>query len=503
MSVLAPSFNDPTLTPVGDWMPSRYTPSLSGTEDFTTEGDRLLAAVAKHWRSPEVEAFLADPWQVWLLRHVLETYPPDWPVERLRGQLRYRQVVISLARQNGKSVLGALLAFYFLTMHVRGPRVVGLASVDRQAKIVYDRVRYVVENNPALSAVLKPTATRGITHRSGAGVYQTLPADEDAAQGEPISGCIYDELHIGLSALWDAIVKGQTARRNSLMVGITTAGDADSALLAGLYDDGQAAIDGQDERFGFFVWEAASDELTEANVIRANPAVACGRIPLDEIMADARKMWRKPRDPKTGVTGRDRVIRYTLNRFLEGSSTAWASSSAWRDGVGVVEHAGTPVYSIERTEDWSAATITATTLRDGLYRTEAVATLVQPDHDRLVQVAEALARRGACAFALDRSYLADLGRTLKDRGLECWSLTADERQQAATAARAAIARRSVVHPGDAIVRHQFTHAKRRDTPEGWRISRSLSTDDVDSILATVWGIYVAGVRQDDDGPPIY
>lgn len=500
VSVIAPSFSDPDLRPVGDWKPARFTASLTGTEDFTTDADRLLAVVAKHWRSPEVARFLADPWQVWLLRHVLEVYPPDWPVVHLRGQLRFRQVVISLARQNGKSVLGALLAFYFLTMHVRGPRVVGLASVDRQAKIVYDRVRFAIDADPLLRASIKTTATRGITHRDGTGIYQTLPADEDSAQGEPISGAIYDELHIGLAALWDAIVKGQTARLNSLLVGITTAGDADSDLLIRLYEDGQAAIDGEDERFGFFVWEAEDDTLTEANVIRANPAVACGRIPLETVMSDARKMWRAGKD-KHGVTGRDRVIRYTLNRFLQGSSTAWASSAAWQDTAGTVEHAGEPVYGIDRTEDWSAATVTATTHADGVFRTEVVAGLVDPDHDLLVQVAEALARRGPCAFALDRSALGDLGKALKDKGLETWSLTAGEMASATAAARAAIARRAVTHPDDALVRAQFNHAKLRDLPEGGRrLSRSLSTGDHDAIRSTVVGLYVAGVR--DSRPTI-
>ena len=493
MSLLAPRFADPELVPVGDWRPARYTASLSGTEDFPTDADRLLEAVAKHWRSPEVARFLLDPWQVWLLRHALELYPDDWPREKLRGQLRYRQVVISLARQNGKSILGALLAFYFLTMHVRGPRVVGLASVDRQARIVYDRVKYAIDNDMRLTGMIKTTATRGITLRNGTGIYQTLPADEDSAQGEPVSGCIYDELHIGMAELWDAIIKGQTARENSLMVGITTAGDQDSDLLIRLYAEGKAAIEGQDERFGFFVWEADSDEVTEANVIRANPAVACGRLPLEVVMSDARKLWKAPKD-KRGVSGRDRVIRYTLNRFLEGSATAWASAAAWRDSTGEPQHTADVVYALERTPDWSAATVTATSSSDGIIHTEVVATLLEPDHDQLVAVAEALATRGSCAFAMDRTTLGEVARTLKDNGLEVWSLNATEKQQAAATAKATIARRAVVHPGDPIVREQFGKTKRRDTPEGWRISVTLSTGDVDAVQATVWGLYVATVR---------
>ena len=38
----------------------------------------------------------------------LKRYPLDWHVERLRGRLRFRQLVISMGQQNGKSLLGAI-----------------------------------------------------------------------------------------------------------------------------------------------------------------------------------------------------------------------------------------------------------------------------------------------------------------------------------------------------------------------------------------------------------
>ncbi|WP_248579893.1 terminase large subunit [Nocardioides sp. InS609-2] len=516
--LLVPGFEpDADLVPVGDWHPARYTPSLTGDEDFTTEGDRLLAISGEHWRSPETLRFLLDIWQAWLIRHVLETYPPDWPVEKLRGRLRYRQVVISIARQNGKSIIAALLALFLIAMHVRGPRVVGMASVEEQAKIVYDRLRYAIEANPALLRELRPTETRGIHKRAyphprglslaemkrrdrgaaglGNGLYQILPPNEETAQGHPVSGGLYDELHLGILALWDAIVKGQTAQPNAILLGITTAGDDDSELLIRLYQEGEVALDGGDERFGFFVWEGADDELTEANVIAANPAIACGRIDLDVVMADARKLWPAGRD-KRGVTGRDRVIRYTLNRFVVGSADSWASIAAWNDTASEdeIEHASERVYSLDRSGGWEWATIKATSNSDGIINTEIVAVLPDPDHDRLVAACRLLAARGPCAFALDRVTLAAVGATLKEDGRDVWALTASEMQAAAVTTAATIARRALRHPGDALTRAQMPKAKRRNTPEGWRISRTLSPSDIDAVIATVMGVYVASVR---------
>lgn len=494
-----PRFTDPDLVAVGDWHPARYTPSLSGDEHFPSDADRLLAVVEQHWRAPGMVRLLLDPWQVWLLRHLLELYPDDWPVVELRGQLRYRQAVVSVARQNGKSVLGALLAFYFLTMHARGPRVVGLASKASQARIVYDRVKYAVDNNPVLGLELKATASRGIKLRNGQGLYQLLPARDDAAEGEPITGAIYDELHLGMAALWDAIVLGQRAQRHSMIVGITTAGDADSDLLIRLYAEGEEAIAGADERFGFFVWEAPTDELTEAGLVAASPAIACGRVPLAQALSDARKLDKAPKD-KDGVTGRDRRIRYVNNRFLEGSARAWASITGWRACAGLeaaeLEHGPGVVFALERTEAWEWLTVTATSRRpDGRLFTEVVATLPDVGHDTAVRVCLELAKATpGAAFAVDRTTLAELGKALREHGLEVWLLTAGEMAAAAAGARATIARRALVHPGDAILNVQMTQARRRDLGDSWRLSRSQSTGHIDAVLATIIGLHVAATR---------
>lgn len=485
---------------VGDWHPARYTPSLTGTEEFRTDGDKCLRLVGRHWSVPEVEDLSLYEWQAWLIRHVLERYPDDWPVAHLRGQLRFRQVVISMGRQNGKSLLAAILVIYFLVLHVRGPRVVSLASLERQAHIVYDRVRYGIDNSPALSKDLRTTATRGITHRKNpSAVYQTLPADEDSAQGEPASGVIYDELHLGLAALWDAMLLAQRAKRNGLMVGITTAGDEGSDLLIRLYREGEVAVQGGDERFGFFVWEAKDrDTLTEAGVIAANPSVACGAVPLDVAMSDATKMWNDQTRGPDGLTGRQRVIRYTLNRFLEGASDAWASTVAWRKGLRQeleIGAAGERVFGIDRTLDWSYASITENVHHDGRTTTRLVAGFTEASHDALLEACIRLAQaRPGAVFTGNARTVGAVLKALRERGHEVWLLGDQEMHAAAQHVAAAIGRHVVDHPGDLLVGHQMARGRRRAIGESWRISHSLSQGDIDSLMATVTGAYVAAVR---------
>ncbi len=521
MSVLAPSFETHRLDPVGDWHPARCPVTLTGDPDeFHTEGDKLLRWAAKFW-TVDGQALDLDEWQVWLLRRLLEVYPPWWPVEHLRGQLRYKEFVVSLARQNGKSVIGALLSAYWLTMHVRAPKIGLFASREEQAGIVYSRCWQAIENSPALRSVLRHTKTKGIHHRNGSGLLKTYPAKEASLQGEPFTGSLYDELHLGNMGLWDAIKIGQRAKPAAQLGGITTAGDDESLLLQRLYTEGDAAIEASeavvaaalairdagriieeeyerlltgDERFGFFVWEAADDELTEANVIAANPAVACGRIPLVEVMNDSRKTWRAGPDEQ-GVTGRDRVIRYTLNRFLEGAASAWAPSAIFnRRQVPTPPDldAGPVVFGIDRTDSWANVAIYATVrYADGLSFTEPVATLVGATNELLIEVCTHLAGLRAATFAMPSDTMKALGTSLKDRGVETWILGTTEMQAATAAAKAAVLHDTWHHDGDPLLRQQSSRAKTRETEDGERISRTLSVGDVDAIRAAIAGYFVA------------
>lgn len=472
-----------------------------GCGHFPTEGTRLRDLALRYVTTAMFGKLELDEWQSALLDAVLERYPADWPVEHLRGQLRYRQVVISMGRQNGKSLLGMLFILYFLILHVRGPNVIGLASIDRQAKIVYKRVKYAIDENPTLVRELKTTETRGISRRDGSGAYFTLPAKEESAQGEPATGVVFDELHLGLAALWDAMVLAQRAIRNSLMVGITTAGDDGSELLVRLYAEGEVAVAGGDERFGFFLWEAATKELTEANVIAANPSVACGRVPLDTAMSDAWKMWNDTKRGKDGMTGRQRAIRYTLNRFVEGAAGSWVPVEDWTAKTGQPEIVGKVVYGIERTEAWDWSTITATSRVDGVFQTELVATLQDATLDDLEDLCVALAaREGDVTFAMRSRTLGDLALRLRKRGLEAWRLGATEEVQASQHAAAVITRGDrLVHQdrsGQDLVKRHVARGRRKDAEAGWRLSQSLAPGDTDALWSTVAGLYVAGQGED-------
>lgn len=479
---LDPTFEAPKPVVIGDWHPCRFTPSLTGNENFPSAGDRLIAAAPLYFRAAGVAKFELDPWQTWLIRHVLEVYPDDWPVERLRGQLRFRQVVISMGRQNGKSLIAALFVMWALTMHVGGPSVVGFASSEKQAKIVYKRVGYAIRHSPELRRLLKYTLTQGITRKDGAGEYDTIAADEDAAQGIPITAAIGDELHLLAKELWAAIVNGQRAQSSSILIGITTAGDDDSKLLISLYKQIDEAIGGKHERFGGFIWEAPEGSTVEddAAIIAANPSIACGRIDLEQAKSDARLQPEPDQQ------------RYLFNRFIS-STNSWLPMRHWRErGLRRVQPTDKDVaFTIDRTPDQQHATIAATARVNGQIVTSLVASITRPTDDRITAIAERLAQKAPGAvFAMDSFGLKRVGARLKSRGFTVQMLTLADVTTACSTAYSQIVAGNVLHGHDQLLDEQHGQARRKNIGESWRISRTESGGDIDAVMATVFGIYV-------------
>lgn len=255
------------------------------------------------------------------------------------------------------------------------------------------------------------------------------------------------------------------------------------------------------------MWEADTDqELTEAGVIAANPAVACGRVSLEQTMADAVKMWNDHAVGPDGLTGRQRCIKFTLNRFAQGAADSWTNTTAWANTVvPAVDVAQAPavVFAIDRTEEWEWATITATTRTDTGVATELVAAVPDTSLGELVDLCTALAYGRRATFAVDRRTLNDLGQHLERDGHTVYRLTVGEMDSASQYTHALISRHGVQHPDDALVRIQSAGARRRSSGEsGWRVSRVLSTGDTDAVLAMVMGVYVTTLTPEESAPPI-
>lgn len=113
----------PAMVEAPVWMPSRYTQPIENPD--YSEGDMLIRLAEAVFVFEQSDEFGLDAWQKWLIREVLQKYPADYDNPALAGRLVYQQVVISMGRQNGKTVLGAVFALYGLILMVpRAPDVI-------------------------------------------------------------------------------------------------------------------------------------------------------------------------------------------------------------------------------------------------------------------------------------------------------------------------------------------------------------------------------------------
>ena len=469
-----------------DWYPTHYTDPLA--DDFVTDGDKLINIAEKLWRLPEKGDAILEltDWQKWLIRAALERYPEDYPDPERAGRLRYKQIVISMPRKNGKSLLGALFALYGMLLHEPAPEVISVAASSDQAKIVYRRLLHQVQNSTLLQHFFsRSTEHRGLWTKDGTGVYKVIAAKAATAQGLHPSLVVFDELHVAKEDVWTAMALGSGTRPDGITVGITTAGDDTSDLLKALYERGAKAIDGDEdyERFGYFVWEAPQGcEIDdEVAIRRSNPQLASGIL-----------SWESVKNEITTMPEAD-ARRYRLNQFVS-SMNAWLPVGTWQSlPNGTVKNP--KVFAIDRTPGWDYASIvTAELLDDGKIVTELVASFNNTNVDELLQAAYKLNKYG-CPFIMDAYVLSDLANAMKQRGMRVQTTSNKDLINASNNAYRRIMKKELLHPGDEIVSVQMQKAVRKNVGESWKITRKDSATDIDAAIATVLAIWFVETQE--------
>jgi len=456
--------------------PARYTPPL--TDDFTAAIDPYLPVIKLAW-SVANNGFQFDDWQIELLRRMTELLPD--------GELRFRQVVASLGRQNGKSeVIGAL--GLFAVIREANQFNVGVASTAEQARIIFDRLHRVISANPALERRMsRLTETRGIKTLDGSR-YEIKAANANTLQGIPVSVGIIDEVHLVEERVWDALLSGTGSRKSTLLAGITTAGDENSSLLNRLYKNADKAIAGELDGFGAWIWEASEAIVPEDDdelmglLMEANPALHSGRIDKTTLLQDVRSL------PK------DDIIRYRLNRFIQSGTKTFIPAELWQKcerPFGAALPQGEFVFAIDRTPDWAHATVAVAVKVDDVIYTELVASINKPSLEQLIFICGQLMSHNPRAIIVDGYTLRDLHKELKARGYPAETATLGDIVNASSLFYARLARKTLQHGGDPLLSIQIPRTVRKMVGEGFRVSRRDSAVEIDAVMATLLSTFGA------------
>jgi phage terminase large subunit-like protein len=316
---------EPAVAPPDEsWAPAWYTPILGDA----TDGPQVarfaswFMVASKGMKAGQPLNF-AD-WQKWALSHALQ---------RRNGKLMHRQFLLGMPRKTAKSLMGAAICLYYLTGESKeaslGRELYSIAGDRQQAKLVLGEARFQVLSHPSLSKSLK--VYRDAIERPDTGsVYRVLSHDGKLAQGLNPFITVADEVHVyptsqltpQTSELWEALLQGSGARPESLLLGITTAGDyRDDALETRLFDYGKSIASGEvdDSSFGMAWWQAPDgcDIYDEANWHIANPNLALGLADIEEMRSTSKS------------TPEPVFARYRLNMHIRLGGSAWMDMKAW------------------------------------------------------------------------------------------------------------------------------------------------------------------------------
>lgn len=240
-------------------------------------------------------------------------------VHETTRERKYRESMLFMARKNGKSTLLAALALYCLIADGEpGAEVYSAASKKDQARIIYDETCNMVRQSPELINVVKKRKSDLWVSLSYSKM-QPLGKNSDTLDGLNSSLVIIDELHsIKNRDLYEVLKQSQSARRQPLLVAITTAGTLRECIFDDLYKYACGVCDGMinDSHYLPVLYELDNkDEWTMPEMWqKANPSLGTIK-KLDDIVSKVERAKQSPRD-LTGILTKD-------FNYITTVSTAW------------------------------------------------------------------------------------------------------------------------------------------------------------------------------------
>lgn len=296
------------------------------------------------------------PWQEWLLIHMFELNDD--------GTLRFNRALVIVGRQNGKTLLAAVLSAYWMFVDAaRWPElspphefeIVGSAQKldvamkpwrqvrawagpdDKKIGIAPDRV-------PMLQAcTYKPRMVNGEvelrTHEGAA--YK--PRTFEAARGLTAARAILDELRKQYDYEgWSAITKSANAVYDSFLLALSNAGTDRSEVLKDTRDIAHAEVDDPDAEWFIAEWSARPDQGIDdpSAYEQANPSA--GYLPGMTISDLMRTAWNARNKPGALTVEKIEV----LGQWVSSEVTPYLNWADWEEGADApkVDERGVLVY---------------------------------------------------------------------------------------------------------------------------------------------------------------
>jgi len=258
------------------------------------------------------------PWQKFAFLNIMGFYSHE------TKERRFRTAHVDVARGAGKSAMASQACLYFLALDDPiGNEVYCAASKKDQARLVLDSARAMANKNKNfLEKKGVDVRAHSILHEASDSFVKALSSKSDSTDGLAAVLVITDELHAMAKTMFDVLDSGQSKRRDSLLLSITTAGF--SLVHAGYSQRSyaQKVSLGQVDDDTFFAMVYRIDEededtalINEECWIKANPGLHEIN-DITNLRAKAKKALVNPNDRPNFFCKHLNLYQNALNQFF-------------------------------------------------------------------------------------------------------------------------------------------------------------------------------------------
>ena len=240
-------------------------------------------------------------------------------LHRDTGMRRFRESLFLVARKNGKSTMLSALALYMMIADGEpGAEIYSVASKKDQASIVFAEVLNMVKQSKELYSILRKRKA-DLWCDMNFSKMMPLGRNSDSLDGLNAHLVIVDELHsIKDRNLYEVMRQSQSARRQPLLVMITTAGSVRECIFDDVYKYARGIVDGgiKDDTFLPILYEldSKSEWKNPTMWMKANPSLGAIK-KLDDLKDKLARAKQSPND-LNGVLCKDFNVLSTV-------STSW------------------------------------------------------------------------------------------------------------------------------------------------------------------------------------
>lgn len=271
---------------------------------------------------------------------------------------RFKEGLIFIGRKNGKSTVASGVANYGCSKDgEKGADVYLLANSMKQARVIFDECKKMIQSSPLLSKHFRPLRD-AIHFDKTFSKIEPQASDSEKLDGLNTHLGIFDEIHEYKDYKLINVIKNSTgARQQPLILYITTAGYQLDGPLMDYYEKATDVLEGviNDDRTFYFIAELdEEDDIDDPNNwIKANPSLGV-TVKLADMIEEWESRKHIPQERNDFITKR-------LNLFVRSDEQSFVDYEVIKRNDAVIDistlHGRNCIggFDLSQTEDFTSA----------------------------------------------------------------------------------------------------------------------------------------------------